>query len=123
MGELLYILQIVSLSTIIFTLLILWALWILYVAMMNIELAVEKGPLPWQSKFMVYPTMFIFEIIEFIANVIICSLIFLDPPRELTVSDRLRRYYIHQEKYGWRMVIVKFIKPMLDPFDHKGPHI
>lgn len=123
MWEILYILQIVSISTLIFTLLILWALWILYVAMMNIEIAVEKGPLPWQSKFMVYPTMVVFDIIEFIANVIICTLIFIDPPRELTVSDRLRRYHNNPSKYGWRLVIVNFIKPMLDPFDHKGPHI
>ena len=123
MDNIFSILSIISISSILFALLILWALWILYVAMMNIEQSAQRSPLPWQSKFMVYPTMVIFDIIEFIANVIVCSIIFLDPPRELTVSDRLRRYYINKERYGWRIVIVNFIKPMLDPFDHKGPHI
>ena len=123
MDQILSILSIVSISTIIFILLILWSLWILYVAMMNIERSSMQNALPWQAKLMVYPTMLVFDIIEFIANVFVCTLIFLDIPRELTVSDRLRRYYINQERSGWRMVIVNFIKPMLDPFDHKGPHI
>jgi len=123
MYQILSILSIVSISTIIFILSILWALWILYVAMMNIERSATQNPLPWQAKLMVYPTMVVFDIIEFVTNVFVCTLIFLDLPREVTVSARLRRYYIHQDKCGWRMVIVNFIKPMLDPFDHKGPHI
>ena len=60
---------------------------------------------------------------EIVANSFVCTLIFLDLPREFTVSDRLRRYYEKQEQAGWRMVLVNFVKPMLDPFDHKGPHI
>lgn len=91
--------------------------------MMNVDRSMEISPLPWQAKLIVYPTLGIFNVIEFIANVVVCTLIFIDLPREITVSDRLRRYYTMPDKYGWRLNIVNFIKPMLDPFDHKGPHI
>lgn len=121
--DLLNILQIISISTLIFISLTLWSLWILYVAMMNIDRSMADKPLPWQAKLIVYPTVGVFNVVEFVANVLVCTLIFLDLPREITVSDRLRRYYINPERYGWRLVIVNFIKPMLDPFDHKGPHI
>lgn len=60
---------------------------------------------------------------ELLANGIVCTIIFLDIPKEFTVSDRLRRYYENQERAGWRMILVTFVKPMLDPFDHQGPHI
>lgn len=122
-NEILNIVSLISLSTIIFMALILWALWILYVSMMNIDRAMELGELPWQAKLMVYPTKFIFDMVELVANTIVCTLIFLDLPKEFTVSDRLRRYYEDQNQARWRMVLVNFVKPMLDPFDHKGPHI
>ena len=92
-NEILNIVSLVSLSTIIFMALILWALWILYVSMMNIDRAVEQKELPWQAKLMVYPTKFVFDLVEIVANTFVCTLIFLDFPKEFTVSDRLRRYH------------------------------
>jgi hypothetical protein len=117
------ILSLISLSLIVFILLTLWALWVLYIAMMNVKRVVSTRELPWQAKLLVYPTMAVFEVVEFIANVFVCTIIFLDLPKELHVSDRLRRYYKRPAKYGWRLYIVLFIKPMLDPFDPAGPHI
>jgi hypothetical protein len=115
--------SLVSISLVGFILGTLWALWILYIAMMNVKRVTNTETLPWQAKLLVYPTMFLFEIVEFIANVFVCSIIFLDLPREHRVSDRLRRYFRRPKHYGWRIHIVLFIKPMLDPFDPSGPHI
>jgi hypothetical protein len=117
------LLPLISLSFIAFVLLTLWALWILYIAMMNVKRVSDTEKLPWQAKLLVYPTMALFEIVEVIANVVVCSIIFLDLPREHRVSDRLRRYFRRPKRYGWRIHIVLFIKPMLDPFDPSGPHI
>lgn len=117
------LLSFISLSTIAFMLVTLWALWILYVAMMNIKSVSDRGPLPWQSKIIVYPTTIIFSIVEVLANCIVCTIIFLDMPKEITVSSRLRRYNTNPSTLAWRMSIVKFVKPMLDPFDPEGPHI
>lgn len=116
-------LSVISISYIIFTLIILWALWILYVAMMNVDRSMISRELPWQAKILVYPTKVLFDIVEIISNTFICTLIFLDFPKEFTVSDRLRRYYANETTSKWRLAIVYFVKPMLDPFDHKGPHI
>lgn len=117
------LLSLISMSTVLFMITVLWALWILYVAMMNIKGAVDKGPLPWQAKLIVYPTTAVFSIIEILANCIVCTIIFLDLPKEITVSDRLRRYNLNPLTSQWRMSIVNFVKPMLDPFDPAGPHI
>ena len=117
------ILSLISLSLIAFILLTLWALWVLYIAMMNIKRVEATQAMPLRVKILVYPTIVVFELVEIVANVFVCSIIFLDWPREVRVSDRLRRYWVKPEKYGWRLHIVKFLKPMLDPFDPAGPHI
>jgi hypothetical protein len=101
----------------------LWVLWVLYVAMMNIKRVTLTQPLSWQTKLLVYPTMAVFEVIEFVANVFVLTVLFVDWPREIRVSDRLRRYWRNPYRYGWRLYVVRFLKPMLDPFDPAGTHI
>jgi hypothetical protein len=123
MYEILNIISVIWLSGVAFALGTLWALWVLYIAMMNIKRVTLIKPVPWQAKLLVYPTMAVFEVVEFIANVIVLTVVFFDWPREIRVSDRLRRYWRRPAKYGWRLHVVKFIKPMLDPFDPAGPHI
>ena len=117
------ILSIVSASLLTFVLVTLWALWVLYIAMMNIKRVEATQPLPIRVRLLVYPTIAVFEIVEIVANVIVCTILFLDWPREHRVSDRLRRYSRQPNTAGWRLQIVKFLKPMLDPFDPAGPHI
>jgi hypothetical protein len=117
------ILSWVSISTVLIFLLSLWALWILYIAMMNVKRALMQGDIPWQAKLLVVPTRAIFDVIEFFCNVVVCTVVFLDLPKEITVSDRLRRYHRNNLCPKWRMVIVDFIKPMIDPFDPEGTHI
>jgi len=117
------LLSLISLGTVIFALGTLWALWVLYIAMMNIKRVAATQPMPIRVKMLVYPTMAVFEAVEFVANVIVLTVLFVDWPREIRVSDRLRRYWQRPARYGWRLHVVKFIKPMLDPFDPAGPHI
>jgi hypothetical protein len=102
---------------------ILWALWVLYIAMMNIKRVAATQPMPIRVRLLVYPTMAMFEIVEIVANAIILTVLFWDWPRERHVSDRLRRYWRNPYQYGWRLYIVRFLKPMLDPFDPTGHHI
>jgi hypothetical protein len=102
---------------------ILWALWVLYIAMMNIKRVAHQQELPLRVKLLVYPTVAVFEVVEITANVIILTLLFWDWPQERHVSDRLRRYWYNAYRYGWRIKVVEFLKPMLDPFDPHSPHI
>jgi hypothetical protein len=119
----LQIFPLATLTFLLFGLFVLWALWVLYIAMMNIKRVAATQPMPLRVKLLVYPTMAVFEIVEFIANVIVLTIFFFDWPKEIRVSDRLRRYWKRPAKYGWRLHVVKFLKPMLDPFDPAGPHI
>ena len=127
MADIIYlILQIlswISISTVLIFLLSLWWLWILYIAMMNVKRALMQGDIPWQAKMLVVPTKWIFDVVEFFCNVVVCTVIFVDWPKEITVSDRLRRYHRNPTCPTWRMIIVNFIKPMIDPFDPTGTHI
>ena len=117
------ILPVVSLGLLIFILCVLWALWVLYIAMMNIKRVAATQSMTWRVKILVYPTIAVFEIVEFVANVVVLTVLFFDWPREIRVSNRLRRYWHNPYRYGWRLHVVKFLKPMLDPFDPAGPHI
>jgi hypothetical protein len=117
------LLSLISLSFILFVLLTLWALWVLYIAMMNIKRVAATQPMPIRVKMLVYPTMAVFEVFEVVANVVILTVLFWDWPKEKHVSDRLRRYWKRPARYGWRLHVVKFLKPMLDPFDPTGDHI
>jgi hypothetical protein len=117
------ILSWISISTIVIFLLALWALWILYIAMMNVKRALMAGDIPWQAKLMVVPTKAVFDVVEFFCNVVVCTIVFFDLPKEVTVSDRLRRYHRNPNCPAWRMLIVNFIKPMIDTFDPAGTHI
>ena len=108
---------------VLFVLTTLWALWIFYIAMMNIKRIAATRSLPLRTQILVWPTMAVFEVLEFVANVIVLTVLFWDWHREIRVSDRLRRYWRCPARYGWQLHVVKFLKPMLDPFDPAGLHI
>jgi hypothetical protein len=122
-NNMLELLSVISLGVVLFVSGTLWALWVLYIAMMNIKRVAEAEPMPIRVRMLVYPTMAVFEVVEFVANVVVLTVLFVDWPREIRVSDRLRRYWRNPYRYGWRLYVVRFLKPMLDPFDPAGPHI
>jgi hypothetical protein len=47
--------------------------------------------------------------------------VLLELPKETTVTARLKRH--HRESQGWRLAVVLFIEPILDPFDPSGDHV
>jgi hypothetical protein len=98
-----------------------YALFLFYCAMMNIEGARKKNPgLPLLFNILTYPIELIGIILDVVYNVV-TTLIFLDFPREFTLSMRLERY-LKTEK-GFRFKIAKLIEPVLDPLDPSGDHI
>lgn len=53
-------------------------------------------------------------------NVILFSIIFVEYPKQLTVTKRLKR---HIDKAGYRGWLARYIcKSILSPFDHTGDH-
>lgn len=99
----------------------LYALWVFYLAVMNLGMAKKANRLSKCALIFGTPILVIGLIIDFICNILI-TIPFLDLPRETTVTARLQRYV--RGKEGWRKrFTLWFADDMLDDFDPNGKHI
>jgi hypothetical protein len=103
------------------SLLITYALYVWYAAVMNIKRVRDIGKLTTLGKVFGYPTLVIGLILDLLVNWFVMTIIFLEVPRELTVTSRLKRH--HKESTGYRLAVVKFFEPVLDPLDPSGDHV
>ena len=98
-----------------------YALWIFYIAVMGLKRVRDSGGLsPWALRFG-YPVLFIGYVLDVLVNWFVVTILLLEFPKETTVTARLKRH--NRESTGWRLPIVKFFEPLLDPFDPDGDHI
>jgi hypothetical protein len=98
-----------------------YALYVFYAAVMNIKRVRDAGKLTWMGKALGYPTLIIGLLLDLFVNLTLMTIVLLELPRELTVTARLKRH--HKESKGWRLAVVKFFEPVLDPLDPSGDHI
>ncbi len=98
-----------------------YALYVIYGSVMNIKRVRDAGKLTTMGKVLGYPTLIIGLFLDFLVNAFVMTFIMLELPREFTVTSRLKRH--HAESTGWRLAIVKFFEPVLDPLDPSGDHI
>jgi hypothetical protein len=98
-----------------------YLLYVFYSAVMNIKRVRDMGKLTTFGKVLGYPTLAIGLVLDLVVNTFVMTLILLELPRELTVTSRLKRH--NKESTGWRLAVVKFFEPVLDPLDPSGDHI
>jgi hypothetical protein len=98
-----------------------YGLYVFYAAVMNIKRVRDAGKLTTFGKVFGYPTLVIGLILDLLVNWFVMSIILLEVPRELTVTSRLKRH--HKESTGYRLAVVKFFEPVLDPLDPSGDHV
>lgn len=98
-----------------------YLLWIFYCAVMNIKRVRDAGKLTWFGKVLGYPTLYIGLCLDLLVNIFVMTPLLFELPRELTVTSRLKRH--NKESTGWRLAVVKFFEPVLDPIDPSGDHI
>ena len=98
-----------------------YATWILYLAVMNLSRAKKAGLLTRTALTFGTPVLIAGYLLDFLLNVTVMSLVLLELPRETTVTARLKRH--HQESDGWRLAVVLWFEPLLDPYDPDGDHI
>jgi hypothetical protein len=103
------------------SLLITYALYVWYAAVMNIKRVRDMGKLTTLGKVFGYPTLVIGLILDLLVNWFVMTIILLEVPQELTVTSRLKRH--HRESTGYRLAVVKFFEPVLDPLDPSGDHV
>lgn len=98
-------------------------LWIIFTAVMGLVSARDRypGTLPWPIRVLGYPLLFVGLVADFLVNVLICPVLFLELPREWTVSSRLWR--LSNSSPSWRQRTALWLRVnLLDPIDPSGTH-
>jgi hypothetical protein len=96
-------------------------LWVLYLAIMALSTARRAGKLPAAAKRCAYPLLAVGYLWDFLVNVLVCTPLFVELPREALVTSRVSRH--KRAGSGWRYSIANWMcKNLLDPFDPKGCH-
>ena len=98
-----------------------YGLYVFYCAVMNIKRVRDMGKLTKLGMAFGYPTLIIGLVLDLLVNVLVMTIILLEIPQELTVTSRLKRH--NRESTGWRLAVVKFFEPVLDPLDPSGDHV
>lgn len=102
------------------TLLCVYLLWVHYVAVMRLMQVRDAGQLTAAMKAIGYPALVVGLLLDLIVNTFVATLIFVELPREFTVSARLTR---HSESTGWRQRVAVAIRTaLLDNIDPNGVH-
>lgn len=100
--------------------LFLWAFWGVYVLVMGLYRAHLAKQLTRPTYVLAAPWLLIGYAMDVLANLVLATLIFLEPPREWLVTDRLQRHLPH---IGWRGNLARWIcSHLLDVFDPSGKH-
>ncbi len=99
---------------------LIYLLWVFYIAVMNVKRVQAAGKLTPFARALALPVALVGIAIDITANWLVFTVVLLELPKETTVTARLKRH--HRESQGWRLAVVLFIEPVLDPFDPTGDH-
>jgi len=104
-----------------YSLLAFFALWVLFLAVMNLGEARAAGKLKGFALYAGYIVLIIGYAIDFVVQVGPASVLWLELPRETTVSGRVAR--LVRSGSGWRFrLAIWFRDVLLAPFDRTGGH-
>lgn len=98
-----------------------YALWVLYLAVMNLSRVKKLGKLSRSAYVLGVPVLVVGLALDFLVNVLVMTVILLELPREATVTSRLKRH--NQTGSGYRKRVAAWFEPILDPFDPSGDHV
>ncbi len=96
-------------------------LWLHFVACMRLKMVRDAGLLTTPMKVFGYPVLAMGLVIDFFVNVCIGTVLFLELPREYTLSGRLWR--LSNGSPSWRQRLALAIRSgLLDAIDPTGVH-
>lgn len=98
-----------------------YALWVFFLAVMNLKQASDRGTLGRAALVLGLPVIVTGYVLDMTINATLATLLFLELPREKTLSERLQRW--SRTNGGFRArVAVYTLGLLLDPFDASGGH-
>ena len=104
-----------------YTLAYLWVFWGFYVLVMGLYRVHLMKKLKGFSAVLAAPFIVVGWCMDLLANVLIAPVVFLELPKELMVTSRLKRYRTYSS--GYRYNISSYIcENLLDVFDPSGDH-
>ena len=104
--------------TILYLFFLVYVFWLAFVVAMAAKW--QWHTLPTTAKVLVSPVIGVGVGMDVLLQVTFASALFLDPPQELTITQRLDRY---EAGSGWRRVAALWIcKNLLNPFAVDGHH-
>ena len=107
---------------IVYLLLPVYALWLFYLAVMNLKRARDAKILTGVAYAFGVPILLVGWALDVFVNLTFCSILFADLPRESTMTARLKRYAT--QPGTWRFTLtVWFATHFLDKFDPDGYHV
>lgn len=99
-----------------------YTLWLFYLAVMNLARAKHNGTLSKAALIFGTPILLVGYLVDFLTNILVMTVVFVDWPEETTVTARLKRYAAGND--GWRKTFTLwFANDLLDTFDPSGKHI
>ena len=98
-----------------------FVLWVLFLAVMNLAEAKAAGKLHGFALYAGYTVLAVGLLVDLVVQVLVASLLWLELPRELTVSERVAR--LCKSGSGWRKSLAEWFRDtLLKPFDRSGGH-
>ena len=98
-----------------------WLLWVFFLAVMHLQEARNAGRLTTWNTRIGYSVLFVGYLLDFIVNMTFAVLLFLELPRETTVSARIERLVLYGT--GWRQTVAIWVRrTLLATFDPSGRH-
>lgn len=98
-----------------------WLLWVLFLAVMHLNDAKRAGTLRGFALYAGYTVLAMGLLVDFVVQMTAATLLWLEWPRELTVSGRVARLLVQGSGYRYRLARW-FQRTLLAPFDASGEH-
>jgi hypothetical protein len=99
----------------------LYEIWNHYVAVMHLKHARDEKKLTKEQMPLAYMSMLIGYLIDAFVNIVICTILFLELPKEVLVTQRVIRHKFKGK--GWRQKLATWIcDKLLDTLDPSGCH-
>lgn len=97
-----------------------YLLWVFFLAVMALKRAKDEGKIyrGHDAYYLAISVLWIGFVLDFLVNVFFASIIFLEPPFELTVTERVARW---KKEGGYRGDLARWMcAKILDPFQIGG---